>query len=329
MMNVHRLATLSVSTVILAACSSGGSSSLAPKPVSTQPSSTAATNRKANAVLNLAFAKNVVHITRKNPTGTKSAKRSPKFVDPIEGSYIEVSVYNAETGTTYMAVTDQSVQATATGAQSIPLYLAPGTDTVTVAESEGQLGGGSSGYLLAQGATTIDIAEGSTNDVTNGLSLTMQLVQGTVFTQGPALVYDLTNFYAYGQTMSTNVTSPPILCVNNNSLLLALATDEYGTSSFTQSNPPGDSTPGSGVPTPYQFSFNSQGTGGTSTLVPSPTAGYVVAFDSNGDRISLEADYSMSLDPGSFSLPLSYVDPQNISYYAILANSATDSICGG
>jgi len=307
-MNVHKLFALSSTAVVVAACAGGGSS--APHAAAQAPTSTASPaattgpvslGHAPNSTLTIKATPNLVHLTAKRRRSTKTAKaarRRPAFIDASESNtYIEVEVTNlSPNGVTlsrYMAAVDVPVVASQTNEQTIPIYLAPGTDTIEVQQAGifGQSGGlqANTGYLLAQGSTAepLTVSEGSVQTP----SITMQMVVSDLF-----VGTSIQDFYDYTPTTSSNsFTVPtgngtgyrPTLCVSDNANVYFLPGD-YLDETYVFFTNPGNVAPQSGgLPSIGISSYSTSGS--KSTLEPNAFGGYIASFDSNLDPIFVTA----------------------------------------
>jgi hypothetical protein len=319
-MKLQRLLALSSSAVIAAACSSGGSA-IAPHPApSTAGSAPTSTKHVANAKLTLKFPANFVRL--KKPASAQARQRRPAFIDPGPGygDYIAVQVENypnsGGAAYSYMATTASTVSPS-NGTQTIPLYLAPGYDYVTIQEYETAPGGyllsSQSGYLLSQGQTQGFITETANN---NNLNVTMQLVMATELynysttnqdfysAAGVAVItdtyYDTTTPEFLATTYSAGQSTPMCVSPDVGSTLYFVPVDEqWGTyaNSYLSGNT-GNTVQGEGLPLPVVTAQSENG--GSSTLITSPLGFYTPSFDANMDPI----DVQVSFPNGAF------VDPQ-------------------
>jgi hypothetical protein len=336
-MNARRLVALSTTAAVLAACSSGGSSSVPrPKP-STGSGSTSQTKHPANTKLTLKFSSSFLRLKKaKAPATAASAKhRNPSYIDPTNNiggtNYLEIQVSssgNNGTSNTYMALIDYPISTTES-TQTIPLYLAPGNDYVTIQEfgSVGYPDEYTPGYLLAQGSGSISVSEAGTNN----LGVTMQLVLGTAeyyiytastgypsFVSGSNASAYLTGADASSIAVLSNATNPTVagyfvqqseaatypLCFNQNQQLFFLPTDDMAGTSAFYDNPTFSATNALSSGLPYA-TYSGASQPGSSTLGPSALGGYTVNFDSAGDPIIVSATFpnGVLLDPTGGSYP--------------------------
>jgi len=349
-MKLQRLFALSITAVIAAACSSGGST-IAPHPgPSTAGSTPSSTKHAANAKLTLKFPADFVRL--KKSASATARRRGPAFIDPGEGytDLIAVQVTNYPTSGaepySYMATTANSVSS-GINSQTIPLYLAPGYDVVTIQEYEPAPGGyllsSQSGYLLAQGQTPQTyISETGTNN----LSATMQLVMGSYLTNsspnhnydpagGVAVVVDSSydtaspEFLSTSQNAGTN--SPMCVSPDEGSTVYFVPVDEQfgaGLNAYLSGNSGDSAEDNAGVPIPVVSAVSENG--GTSALVSSPLGYYTPQFDGNSDPIDVTVTFPSGalVDPTPFgpfsgltpggSVVTSVATPGNPTYYATL-----------
>jgi len=344
-MNARRLVALSTTAAVLAACSSGGGSSSVPRPTPSSGSgSTSHTKHPANTKLTLKFSSSFLRLKKaKAPATAASAKhRKPSYIDPTNNNsginYLEIQVSssgNNGTSNTYMALIDYPINTTE-ATQTIPLYLAPGNDYVTIQEFSspyypnytpglGYLGGiaTQTGYLLAQGNTDgpISVSEAGTNN----LGVTMQLVLGTAeyypytpstgfpsFVSGSnasayltgadassiAILSDATNQTVAGYFVQQSEAATYPLCFNQNQQLFFLPTDDMGGTNAFYDNPTFSATNALSSGLPYA-TYSGASQPGSSTLGPSALGGYTVNFDPAGDPIIVTATFpnGVLLDP--------------------------------
>jgi len=353
-MKIQCLLALSSSAVIVAACSSGGSSPAPhPAPTSVAPS---AVKHAPNATLTVSLPTNYVRVkSSKSLARTARTARRPSFVDPTSGAVLEVEVSNYSgfsPTTNYMAATNVPVTVSgAANSQAIPIYLAPGYDNVLVQEVapyEGYLLSNTAGYLLAQGTGYAEVGAGQAS----GVSVVMQLVLGTTNdvdgTQlsGVAIVDDVTTYSTlYPGFMSLgSSTSLASTCVANSQTLYFVPTDDFGgTYAYQSSTGAGNAQPGIGIPQ-GKITWTS---GGSSTLVSSPFGGFTVSFDSNHEPITITDTFSgVVLDPSTFSNgslvpnfgPFNFSNPSTVTsqidesynyYYLTLNESGESAYCEG
>jgi hypothetical protein len=306
-MNVHTLFALSSTAVVVAACSGGGSS--APHAALQSPASPATTGpvalgHAANSTLTIKATPNLVHLTAKGrrPAKTgKAARRRPAFIDAAPGdeNYVEVEVTNlASNGTVtrYMAAVDVPVVGSQTNAQTIPIYLAPGQDTVLVQEAGIYGGSGglqnNTGYLLAQGSTAEPLSVGENAGQT--LSITMQMAVYDLF-----VGTNLASAYSYVFMTSANAfTAPatdegafggyhPTLCLDDNANVYFLPGDILDDVYVFNTNPGNVAPQSIGIPS---IGITSSTTSGANSyLKPNAFGGYIASFDSNEDPIFVTA----------------------------------------
>jgi hypothetical protein len=346
MINVHRLLALSSTAVVVAACSGGGgSATVAPHPAASAAGTTPAQTAHApNATLTLTFPKNYIrfkHVRTPNALRRKkvanaarksalksmkasSAKRGTKFIDPSNDTELQIEVSNSNnTGySSYMAAIDVPIVSSQTNTQTIPIYLAPGYDTVLVQETFAYLGGIQEyeGYLLAQGTVNIGVSEGSRTQV----NVTMQMVMSEAFVST-----DPTSGYASGMTTASGPTYAA-LCVNDNQAVYFVPGD-WDSGTYVYGENPGDVAPSDGG-IPFASvnvvpNFGATVFPGTrSTAVQNPFGGYTVQFDANNDPITFSATYSAVQNPYFGPFPdlgagsNTYQVPSSTeTYYALIA----------
>jgi len=292
--NVHRFLALSSASVVLAACAGGGSSSSTPRSASGTVTPSLA-KHPANASLKIVFPKNFIHVPRKGASGKK---RSPKFVDP-QASFLEIAVTNTSAGSTtsYMAQTDLAISpegnVVPSGSQTVPVYLAPGSDSIVIAETNAPLGYLGSGYLLAQGTGSIDVTEGQTNSPT----ITMQLVLAAF--EGVQILDQPSSAGITGFQMNPSPEEASVTCYSNGNSVFFLPVDELGNSAVTTFGGvgPGDVGPSDGGIPLGEFTPVISGTSGTSGgLVPNGF-GYTIQYDQFGDPFTVSAQYFAVVDP--------------------------------
>jgi len=361
MINVHRLFALSSTAVIVAACGGGGGSApAAPRPAASAAGTTPTlTAHAANTTLTLTFPKNYVRFKNvrtpnalrhkkavnaaRRSAKTSIAKRGTKFIDPSSGTelQIEVTNYNSSNGATssYMAAVNVPIVDSQSNTQSIPIYLAPGSDTILVQET--YIGYGNieeyAGYLLAQGVTNAYVSEGSA--VTN--NLTMDMVIGY-----PIVTTDPTSEGA-ASTMGTQSNPTYVtLCLNvednENTVYFVPADGLYGAydAHDLYSSNPGNVSPTSGaipfasvtvVPSAISISPAS-----TSTAVENQFGGYTVNFDQYENPITFAVTYSAlnevqnagnygplsSIETGKAPF-LTEISASTQTYYALIAADDT------
>jgi len=330
-MNARRLVALSTTAAVLAACSSGGGASSAPRPTpSTGSGSTSHTKHPANTKLTLKFSSSFLRLKKAQaPAKAASTKRrKPSYIDPTNnnGNYLEVEVYNSTQNNSYMALIDYPIN-TSQASQTIPLYLEPGYDYITVQEfgGLGYLNGiaEEAGFLLAQGTANLSVSEATTNT----LGVTLQLVLGT------AEYYQYTSptgqaSYLHGSTASsiailTDAVADTVagyfvqqgqetnypLCFNQNQHLYFLPTDDLGGTNAFYDNPAFSATNAQPSGLPYATYSPSFPSGGSTAFIPSTLGGYTVNFDPSGDPITVNAYFpsGVVLDPTNYG-PLDFTD---------------------
>jgi hypothetical protein len=249
-----------------------------------------------------------------------------------------------------MAVTNVPVSISASS-QSIPIYLAPGYDSVLVQETstyndDGYLLSQAAGYLLAQGSGGASVLAGESPNV----PVVMQLVLGTmrytynsltesyVDLSGVAIVDGIstsggvstyTTAYPGYMPVSTSTTLTST-CVSNLATLYFLPTDDDGgTYAFETSGGAGNvqTGPDAGIP---------QGTiawssSGTSVLVAQAVGGYVAHFDAYGSPITITDSFSgVVLDPSTAtSTYYGYVNVPTFGPYDFSNPSVVTAAIGG
>jgi len=341
-MNVHKLFALSSTAVVVAACAGGGSS--APHAAAQAPTSTASPaattgpvslGHAPNSTLTIKATPNLVHLTSKQRRSAKTAKaarRRPAFIDAGGyNTYIEVEVTNrSPNGVTlsrYMAAVDVPVVASQTNDQTIPIYLAPGTDTIDVQEAFTENPGGlqtNAGYLLAQGSSAepFFVSEGSPQTP----SITMQMVVYDLF-----VGTSLTEFYDYEQLTTSNAfTVPtgegggyfPTLCVSDNANVYFLPGD-FLNETYVFSTNPGNVAPQSGGLPSIGISSYSNGSG-QSSLELNPFGGYIASFDSDRHQIFVTATANAVSSYDGYG-PIDFaagqlIDPQPSQKITVYAN---------
>jgi len=289
-----------------------------------------ATKHAPNSSLTLRFAPNFIRLKRSpKSTSAKAARRSPKYIDPSTDLDLEVAVQNTPPNggpsTSYMAAIDVPIVSTQTETQTVPIYLAPGQDTI-LAQEVGAFGYGysistTSGYLLAQGETTTNVGEGQSASPAFTMQIVMEgvAIMNDVSTYNPA-GYMTTNNNFVGASVSASV------CLNDNQSIYFLPYDYYG-GTYAFGENPGDVSPNDGgIPT-AEISSTSVG---SSTLTPNPVGGYIASFDSAGDPIIVTASYYAVTNPqtfGPFSFAtgsvISLVSASPLLYYAEIGESGS------
>jgi hypothetical protein len=343
-MKVQRLVAFSTSAVIAAACSSGGSAPV-PHATAANTSVPSAKNHAPNATLTLTLPTNYVRV-KSAKTAARTLRR-PAFIDPssVNVLQVEVTTYNDTLGeyVSYMAATDVPVSVAASS-QSIPIYLAPGYDTVLVQETgsydhDGAQLTQAAGYLLSQGENNVAVSAGESPNV----SVVMQLVLGTmnytynaydesyVGLSGVAIVDDPTTYQTvYPNFMPTGLTTGlPSTCVSNQTTLYFLPTDdENGTYAYQTSGGAGNVQAGAGFP---QSTITWTSLGGTSGLVAQPFGGYTTQFDTAGHPIVItDAFSSVVLDPYTYAYTTyGYVNSPSFGPYDFSNPSVVTPQIGG
>jgi len=289
----------------------------------------------------------------KAPVTAASAKhRKPSYIDPTNNNgsnYLEIQVTstgNNGTSNTYMALIDYPIS-TNVGSQTIPLYLAPGNDYVTIQEfgspfspnytpGLGYLGGIATqmGYLLAQGSTDgpISVSEAGTNN----LGVTMQLVLGTAedypytpstgfpsFVSGSnasayltggeassiAILSDATNDTVAGYFVQQPEATTYPLCFKQNQQLFFLPTDDMGGTTAFYENQNFTATNALQNGLPYITYGTSSPLGGSTQLIANLLGGYTVQFDPSGDPILINASFTQ-INPQTGQIGV-LLDPTN------------------
>jgi uncharacterized protein YqkB len=275
---------------------------------------------------------------RRPAQSAKTARRRPAFVDPGGDGFVffmEVEVTNtASSGavTRYMAAVDVPVVASQTNAQAIPIYLAPGQDTILVQEV-GTLGDeglqNASGYLLAQGSTAAPLGVTETSNLTP--AITMQIAVVDLFAGTDLAGYGFQHLtYATNSFAATSDGSPhgyyPTLCVGDDANVYFLPGDyTSGTYNVFQENPGAVSSSSGGLPAIAVAATSPS----ASYLKPNTFNGYIASFDSNLDPIFVTATttaiFSASLPTTNFAAGalLTALAPQTITAYADIEESSS------
>lgn len=302
-MNVHRLFALSMTAVVLAACSGGGGAA-PPHPADSPAGATPTLTKHApNGTLTLKFPSNYVRIKAKQPAAlarkmaakaASSAKRHPAFVDPSSGTYLDVEVTTTTNNgavSSYMAAINIPIVDSQTNTQSIPIYLAPGYDSILVQEYGGIISNVSGGYLLAQGTSKQPEYEGSANNYSP--AVTMQLVM-----EDAVVTTNVSSFSSgnagYMQTSNNFSTSDDAsyytICLEqNHQSVYFLPVDEFsGTEAFVEN--PGDVTPyDNGLP--YIADVGNFSSSGSSTYAANAFGGYTINFDTSSSPLVMGVTY--------------------------------------